>query len=298
MYQKSGKLHQLSKAAKAATIREPGRLRRFTSLQCQSDRPFTAWNSASSPSKSQPHFRWSLKSHGGGAPLSEPNQPASFVLLTAAPPSTSPLVGVVTHEPVATIPEPCAPDDLEAVNDPEAVAGLKAAAHLEALGVKAKHKFRGREERKQDQALDDPEAVGGLKATTDLEALGVKAKLKFRGREERKLDQVGLGTKSRGPPRGTRREGKTQISWTRRTKTRPSGTWNQKVEDDLEAVNDPEALDDPEVVADPKAVADPRAVGGHALGLSPQGRPNSTPPWRPRALATQHFKAENPRQRR
>nr|GMD78626.1 hypothetical protein Iba_chr13cCG14800 [Ipomoea batatas] len=75
-------------SGEVATVREPGRLRCLTSLQCQSNRPFTARNSASSPSRAQPHCRWSLKSHGGGAPSPEPNQPASFVLLTTAPPST------------------------------------------------------------------------------------------------------------------------------------------------------------------------------------------------------------------
>nr|GMD96954.1 hypothetical protein Iba_chr15bCG9740 [Ipomoea batatas] len=109
------------------------------------------------------------------------------------------------------------------------------------------------------EAADDPEADGGRPrgheqprgGAADLEVLGVKATHKFRGVKARR----------------------TQVSWLRRTKTRPSGTWNQKVEDDLEAVNDPEALDDlkaveddleavndPEEVGDPKAVADPIAV--------------------------------------
>nr|GMD17651.1 uncharacterized protein LOC109146588 [Ipomoea batatas] len=56
----------------------------------------------------------------------------------------------------------------------------------------------------------------------------------------------------------------------RRTKQIPSGTWNQKEEDDLEGVTDPEALDDPEVVDNPEAVADPGTVGGHALSLNSQ----------------------------
>nr|GMC97838.1 unnamed protein product [Ipomoea batatas] len=132
-------------------------------------------------------------------------------------------------------------------DNPEAVGGLKTAANLEALGVKAKHKshsvkvkhkFRGTwNQRVEDdleavndpEALDDPEAVGGLKAAADLEALGVKAKHKFRGCKEPKQDQVGLGTK--------------------------------RVEDDLEAVNDPEALDDPEAVGGLKAAADLEALG-------------------------------------
>nr|GMD50466.1 hypothetical protein Iba_chr11aCG12880 [Ipomoea batatas] len=74
------------------------------------------------------------------------------------------------------------------------------------------------------EAADDPEEVGGLKTAVDLEALGVKAKHKFHGFGEPKQSQVGLGTKrwrttSRprttprrcGRPRGTRREGETQV---------------------------------------------------------------------------------------
>nr|GLL19497.1 hypothetical protein Itr_chr02CG09470 [Ipomoea trifida] len=47
---------------------------------------------------------------------------------------------------------------------------------------------------------------------------------------------------------------------TSRTKARPSGTWNQKVEDDLEAVNDPEEVGDPKAVADPITVLDDPGV--------------------------------------
>nr|GLL46313.1 unnamed protein product [Ipomoea trifida] len=102
-------------------------------------------------------------------------------------------------------PEPRAPDDLEAVNDPEAV--------------------------------DSPEAVDVLKAAADLEALGVKATHKFRGVKAKH-----------------KREGRTQVSWARKTKARPSETWNQKAEDDLEAVSDPEAVNDPEAADDSEVV--------------------------------------------
>nr|GMD20595.1 uncharacterized protein LOC109158871 [Ipomoea batatas] len=63
-------------------------------------------------------------------------------------------------------------------------------------------------------------------------------------------------------------EGKTQVSWVRRTKTRPIGTWNQKVEDDLEAVNDHEDFDDLEAVDDPETVDGLRATADlEALGV-------------------------------
>nr|GMD20596.1 hypothetical protein Iba_chr07fCG6350 [Ipomoea batatas] len=66
----------------------------------------------------------------------------------------------------------------------------------------------------------------------------------------------------------TRCEGKTQVSWVRRTKTRPIGTWNQKVEDDLEAVNDHEDFDDLEAVDDPETVDGLRATADlEALGV-------------------------------
>nr|GLL49542.1 hypothetical protein Itr_chr15CG11190 [Ipomoea trifida] len=86
------------------------------------------------------------------------------------------------------------------------------------------------------EAADDPEEVGGLKTAVDLEALGVKAKHKFRGFGEPKQSQVGLGTKrwmttSRpwttprrcGRPRGTRREGETQWDLEPRGGGRPRG---------------------------------------------------------------------------
>nr|GMC69703.1 hypothetical protein Iba_chr03aCG9030 [Ipomoea batatas] len=38
------------------------------------------------------------------------------------------------------------------------------------------------------------------------------------------------------------------VRTTSRTKTKPSETWNQKMEDHLEAMNDPEAADDLEVL--------------------------------------------------
>nr|GMC69252.1 uncharacterized protein LOC109174495 [Ipomoea batatas] len=167
-------------------------------------------------------------------------------------------------------PEPCAPDDLEAMNDPEAlddpeaVGGLKTAANLEALGVKAKHKshgvkakhkFRGTWNQKVE---DDLEAVNDPEALDDLEAVRPTSR-HVSWRE--------------GKTQVSWREGKTEVSWVRSTKTRPSGTWNTK-----------------EVVDDPEAVADPGTVGSHALGLNPQSRPNGTPPWRTRASATQHSK--------
>nr|GMD16349.1 transcription factor MYB46-like [Ipomoea batatas] len=60
-------------------------------------------------------------------------------------------------------------DDLEALNDHEALDDF--------------------------EAVDNPETVDGLRATADLEALGVKAKHKFHGCEEPKQDQVGLSNK-------------------------------------------------------------------------------------------------------
>nr|GMC69251.1 uncharacterized protein LOC109184102 [Ipomoea batatas] len=108
---------------------------------------------------------------------------------------------------------------------------------------------------------------------------GVKAKQKFRGCEAPKQDQVELGTQ--------------KVEDDLEAVNDP-----EAVENDLEAVNDPEALDDPEVVDNPEAVADPGTVGSHALGLNPQSRPNGTPPWRTRASATQHSKAGNPRHRK
>nr|GLL21854.1 unnamed protein product [Ipomoea trifida] len=172
----------------------------------------------------------------------------------------------------------------EALDDPEAVGGLKTAANLEALGVKQKHKSHGVKANHKFRGTWNQKVEDDLEALNDPEALD--------------------DPEACGRPRGTKRKGKTQVSRGRSTKTRPSGTWNQKVENDLEAVsdleavNDPEALDDPEVVDDPEAVADPGTVGSYALGLNPQSRPNGTPPWRTRASATQHSKAGNPTHRK
>nr|GMD76763.1 hypothetical protein Iba_chr13bCG13320 [Ipomoea batatas] len=210
--------------------------------------------------------------------------------------------------------EPRVPDDHTVVKDPEAVDDLKTAANLEALGgeakhkfhgVKAKHKFRGTRRggkaqvswrEGETQVSWDLETKGrgrprGRKwsrgpgrprgGAADLEALGVKAKHKFhgenakhkfRGCEEPKQDQVGRGNK--------------------RTKARQSGTWSQKVEDDLEAASDHEAADDSEVVDNPGT------VGGYALGLNPQSRSDSSPPWRPCASPTRYSNTGNPRQRK
>nr|GMC80134.1 beta-1,4-glucuronyltransferase 1 [Ipomoea batatas] len=178
-------------------------------------------------------------------------------------------------------------NDPEALDDPEAVGGLKTAANLEALGVKAKHKshgvkakhkFRGTWNQKVE---DDLEAVNDPEALDDPEA----AKHKFRGCEAPKQDQVELGTQ--------------KVEADLEAVNDPEALDDpEAVENDLEAVNDPEALDDPEVVDDPEAVADPGTVGSHALGLNPQSRPNGTPPWRTRASATQHSMAGNPRHRK
>nr|GMC69247.1 beta-1,4-glucuronyltransferase 1 [Ipomoea batatas] len=184
-------------------------------------------------------------------------------------------------------------NDPEALDDPEAVGGLKTAANLEALGVKAKHKSHGVKAKHKFRATWNQKVEDDLEYVNDPEAAkhkfhGVKAKHKFRGCEAPKQDQVELGTQ--------KVEDDLEAVNDPEALDDPEAVENDlEAVSDLEAVNDPEALDDPEVVDDPEEVADPRTVGSHALSLNPQSRPNGTPPWRTRASATQHSKAGNPR---
>nr|GLL49571.1 unnamed protein product [Ipomoea trifida] len=145
--------------------------------------------------------------------------------------------------------------DLEAMNDPEAADDPEAVRTTSRTKTKPSETWNQKREgdlevMNDPEAADDPEVMAGdleamndPEAADDLEVLGVKAAHKFRGMkakhefrwfEEPKQSQVRLGTKR----------------WrvTSRTKTKPSKTWNQKMEDDLEAMNNPEAADDPEAV--------------------------------------------------
>nr|GMC80142.1 beta-1,4-glucuronyltransferase 1 [Ipomoea batatas] len=146
-------------------------------------------------------------------------------------------------------------NDPEALDDPEAVGGLKTAANLEALGVKAKHKSHGVKAKHKFRGTWNQKVEDDLEDVNDPEALDDPevAKQKFRGCEAQKQNQVELGTQ--------------KVEDDLKAVNDPEAVDDpEAVENDLEAVshleamNDPEALDDPEVVDDPEAVADPRTV--------------------------------------
>nr|GMD34843.1 hypothetical protein Iba_chr09dCG1300 [Ipomoea batatas] len=102
---------------------------------------------------------------------------------------------------VITMPEPRAPDDLEAMNDPEAVGCLKTAANLEALGMKAKHKFCGCKEPKQDQV-----GLGAKRSNTSTIRATILHEVMDAEPESSALDLLKASSSELGlgPPQGTK----------------------------------------------------------------------------------------------
>nr|GMC71489.1 hypothetical protein Iba_chr03bCG3210 [Ipomoea batatas] len=104
--------------------------------------------------------------------------------------------------------------------------GLKTAANLEALGVKAKHKSHGVKAKHKlrgtwnQKVEDDLEAVNHPEALDDPWWCG-------RPRGTRREGKIQVSWRE-GKTQVSWREGKTEVSWVRSIKIRPSRTWNTK----------------------------------------------------------------------